>query len=1208
MTNRFARQAALGLLVLCGFGAAHAQVVISQVYGGGGNSGAPLNRDYVELFNRGASDASLADLSVQYTSATGTGNFGGNSGLLVALPSATLRPGQYFLVALASGANGVDLPTADASGTINMSGSAGKVALVSGTASLGCNGGSAPCSPGQLARIVDLVGYGSANFFEGAAAAPGLGNTTAGLRADDGCTDSDHNAADFTAAAPAPRNSATALRPCAGGGVPQLAISDASVAEGDSGLRPMFFTISLDRPAGPGGVQVAYETADGTARAGEDYVARSGTASIAEGASSVTIHVDVIGDTTVEADETFMVTLADAAGADLADAQGIGTILNDDFVITPIHAIQGAGATSPLAGQQVATRGIVTARKSNGYFLQSADDEADGDDATSEGIFVFTAGAPPAEAAVGNRVAVRGTVVEFVPSADPNQLPLTELSFATTTLLSTGHPLPTPVVLTVDSARPDGGLDQLERYENMRVTAPSFTVVAPTRGFTSEPNASGTSNGEFGVVVTGVPRPAREPGIRVPDPDPLGSTATAIPRWDYNPETIAVDSDRIGAPIADLAAGCRVVNSSLTGPLDYTFRRYTIYPEGVLDSDCSAAQPRASLLPSEDHATFATYNLERFFDTTNDPSIGEPVLTAAAFERRLAKASLGIRDFMHAPDILGAVEVENLPTLQALADRINADAVAAGQPDPGYVAYLVEGNDVGGIDVGFLARAGEVRAGTPRVQVLDVVQQGKDTTWVFPGTGASSLLNDRPPLLLDAVVNFADGRQLPVTTIVVHQRSLGGIDSEVPAGTSSNGDRVRRKRQQQAVFLAGLIDDLQSADAQRKIVVLGDFNAFEFNDGYADTMGTITGQPSQDDATAVSGDGVDLVEPDLYNLTLSLAPDERYSFVFDNTAQTLDHVLVNNAILASPLVDSMTLSHARINADFPEVARNDAASPSRLSDHDPTVLLLRLQALRFADLSLDASADAPRIAAGGTLAFTVVARNQGPDAADFPGIGFALDVEVADLAAQAPQGWDCDVPTVAGGTTTVACTATGLEADGEALFSISATTPLSASGRDVRLSTAVTSQTEDPAPDNNVAGALVAVDTAADLAVAVSGPTKLPRSNRPTPYLVRVANLGPNNASGTLLTLDTNLQDQRADIQAPQGWNCAVTPGRDFRAQCRPDAGVLADATYADVVLQVVTVGKLDGKQFVLEATIASAANDPDSDNNASQLRVDVGN
>ncbi|HRO28400.1 MAG TPA: lamin tail domain-containing protein, partial [Luteimonas sp.] len=164
--------------------------MVSQVYGGGGNSGAPFNQDFVELFNRGGESVSLSGLSVQYASATGTGNLGAGSGQIVVLPATTLQPGQYFLVALATGANGGPLPAPDATGTINMSGSAGKVALVASTTSLGCNGGSTPCTPAQLALIVDLVGFGNANFFEGAGAAPGLSNSAAALRADDGCSDS----------------------------------------------------------------------------------------------------------------------------------------------------------------------------------------------------------------------------------------------------------------------------------------------------------------------------------------------------------------------------------------------------------------------------------------------------------------------------------------------------------------------------------------------------------------------------------------------------------------------------------------------------------------------------------------------------------------------------------------------------------------------------------------------------------------------------------------------------------------------------------------------------------------------------------------------------------------------------------------------------------------------------------------------------------
>lgn len=196
--------------------AAPGTVVISQVYGGGGNSGAPLTNDYVELFNRGSSEVDLGGWSVQYASATGTGSFAANKADL----SGTVAPGGYHLIQLAGGANGGPPPAPDGTGSLLLSATAGKVALVRSTAGLACNGGSAPCDAGQLAQIADLVGYGTANFFEGSGAAPGASNTTAVLRGGGGCADTDDNAADFTAGAPAPRNSATAAAPCGGGGDP----------------------------------------------------------------------------------------------------------------------------------------------------------------------------------------------------------------------------------------------------------------------------------------------------------------------------------------------------------------------------------------------------------------------------------------------------------------------------------------------------------------------------------------------------------------------------------------------------------------------------------------------------------------------------------------------------------------------------------------------------------------------------------------------------------------------------------------------------------------------------------------------------------------------------------------------------------------------------------------------------------------------------
>jgi predicted extracellular nuclease len=109
---------------------------------------------------------------------------------------------------------GAPLPIADVTGAINMSGAAGKVALVNSTSSLGCNGSSTPCSDAQTNRIIDLVGYGNANFFEGAAAAPTLSSTAAAVRAGAGCIDTNENGADFSAATPVPRNSASPLTPC----------------------------------------------------------------------------------------------------------------------------------------------------------------------------------------------------------------------------------------------------------------------------------------------------------------------------------------------------------------------------------------------------------------------------------------------------------------------------------------------------------------------------------------------------------------------------------------------------------------------------------------------------------------------------------------------------------------------------------------------------------------------------------------------------------------------------------------------------------------------------------------------------------------------------------------------------------------------------------------------------------------------------------
>ena len=191
----------LFLTLILGF-SSNAQVVISQVYGGGGNSSAPYTNDFIELFNRGSVSQDLTGWSVQYNSASGTGTW-----LVTNLSSVILQPGQYYLVQGAyGGAVGIALPTPDVSGSLNLSGTNGKVLLANvTTAQTGAN----PTS----AQIIDKVGFGSATGYETTAMAV-LSNTTSGQRLNTGCTDTNNNSADFVTGAPNPRNTGTALAVC----------------------------------------------------------------------------------------------------------------------------------------------------------------------------------------------------------------------------------------------------------------------------------------------------------------------------------------------------------------------------------------------------------------------------------------------------------------------------------------------------------------------------------------------------------------------------------------------------------------------------------------------------------------------------------------------------------------------------------------------------------------------------------------------------------------------------------------------------------------------------------------------------------------------------------------------------------------------------------------------------------------------------------
>jgi hypothetical protein len=576
-----------------------------------------------------------------------------------------------------------------------------------------------------------------------------------------------------------------------------------------------------------------------------------------------------------------------------------------------IHDIQGSGTTSPRAGQTVTTSGIVTLLKTgtntggaaSGFFIQAPDSGADSDTNTSEGLFVFTNSVPPVS--VGDNVTVTGTVVEFNG--------MTEISPASSiSVNTTGNTPPTAVTLTTTILDPTAPptQPQLEKYEGMRLSAASLRTVAPNDNFY-----------DVDTVLSSVARPMREPGIEISQPLPpdptTGTPDCCIPRWDENPERLVLDTNaRAGAPLNPYTSNVTFTN--VAGPLDFSFSRYRLIPEANLNASANmSAVPVPT--PTAGEFTVGGFNVENFANN--------------ATQRQ--KAALAIRDVMRLPDIIGHAEIFELAGLQALAAEVNAIS-----PGANYQAYLVEADGSSGDadqDVAFLVNAA-------RVQVDSVTQIEKAgctgtaatcNTYTDPNTGQPAYLNDRPPLVLRARVQ-PSGANVPVIVVVNHLRSF--IDIEQVTG---EGPRVRAKRKAQAEFLASLLQDLQSNNPTTSVISVGDYNAYQFSDGYTDPLSVIKGNPTPDEQIVVD-QSPDLVNPNYLNLIDELPADQQYTFIFEGTPQALDHVLVNTVAHAR----KTRIAIARNNADFPEVPASayasNASRPERNSDHDMPVAYFAL--------------------------------------------------------------------------------------------------------------------------------------------------------------------------------------------------------------------------------------------------------------------------
>ncbi|HEX2499655.1 MAG TPA: lamin tail domain-containing protein [Actinomycetes bacterium] len=761
----------IGAATLAGTPAAavSADVVISEVYGGGGNSGATLTNDYIELYNRGTAPVDISTWSVQYGSSAGTTWLRTNL-------SGTIQPGRWYLVQEAAGANpGTPLPTPDATGTIAMSATAAKVVLVTHQTTLTCG-----IMCGAADGVYDLVGYGTANVFEGSGPAPGLSNTTSASRAQDG-TDTDENSADFTAGAPNPQN---------------------------SGSEPP--------PPPP---------------------------------------------------------------------------------VKTINEIQGAAHRSPLDGLAVAdVHGIVTAKRNNGFWMQ--DPAPDADQATSDGLFVFTSSTPTVN--VGDDVLVDGTVAEFRPGNDPVNLATTELTAPQVTVQATGVTLPVtlvgpggrtaPTTVIEDDATGDvensgvfdlatDGIDFYESLEGMHLELQDVVATGPRSGF-----------GEIPVL----PANGAGAGVRT------NRGGILLRSNDTNPERIFLDDVLAPTPVMDVGD---TIPGSLFGVLDYSFGNFKLLVTSTPTAQRNGLAREVTAVGSHKDLAIATFNVENL-SPVDPPSKFDELAQIIVMNLR----SPGIVVVEEIQDNTGPVNDGTVAADQTFALLINAISAAGG---PTYDWRSIDpvnnsdgGQPGGNIRVGFLFRTDNPdlqfvdRPGGGSTTAVDIVKvAGQVQLTSSPGRidpTNPAFTNSRKPLAAEFMF-----RGKTVFVVANHWNSKGG-DNPLFGRFQPPVAVTETQRAQQATVVADFVHDVFGLASNANVVIAGDLNDFD----YSAAVGIVT-------ATG------------MLDLPSTLPDGERYTYDFEGNSQVLDHILISPAMAARGFVYDVV----HVNSEFADQA----------SDHEPQV-------------------------------------------------------------------------------------------------------------------------------------------------------------------------------------------------------------------------------------------------------------------------------
>ncbi|MGJ5750685.1 hypothetical protein FB563_5008 [Streptomyces puniciscabiei] len=571
-----------------------------------------------------------------------------------------------------------------------------------------------------------------------------------------------------------------------------------------------------------------------------------------------------------------------------------------------IHDIQGTTRISPFAGQKVTdVPGIVTATRtygsSRGFWIQ--DPNPDDNPATSEGVFVFTSSAP--KVAVGDSVTVTGTVSEYVPGgASSGNQSVTEITKPTVTSVSTGNPVPAPVVIDEDSV-PDAyapagdtaaagsingltldpstyALDYYESLEGMNVQVEDTRVVGRTDPYS-----------ELWVTVKPWEHANRRGGTVYGSYDSQNTGRLQI-------QSLGATADFPKANVGDTLSG------TTTGPLDFNqFGGYTLVASKLGTLQGGGLERETTRKQSSRELAVATYNVENL-----DPS-------DATFDEHAA----AIVNNLQSPDIVSLEEIQDnngakddgtvdaSETVGKLIDAI----VAAGGPKYDWRSINPVNDQDGGEPGGnirqvFLFNPERVsfvdRAGGDSTTAVGVTKEdGKAELTVSPGRidpANAAWKDSRKPLAGQFVF-----RGKTVFVIANHLVSKGGdqgLTSQYQPPTRSS----EIQRHAQATAVNAFVKDILKVQRNADVIALGDMNDFEFSDT----------------AKILEGDG------ELWSAIKSLPRSERYTYDYQGNEQVLDQILISPAIRRGC---DFEYDSVHINAEF-----ND-----QISDHDPQVLRFR---------------------------------------------------------------------------------------------------------------------------------------------------------------------------------------------------------------------------------------------------------------------------